>query len=275
MSTQKKDKTMGDYTQLERFIKKRLQFIAAVISRKPTSVPDENEHLRVSEEHGYFRYFLISSKGDRLGKYVPKESLQEAAAVAQRDYDRKVLSAAEKEQRLLTAYLKFAAENNINKVYDNLIAGRKALVKPVYPTDEDCIEAWRKIPRRIKPTENVTAGYVTKNGETVRSKTEVLIADSLCDAGIPYLYEQQLMMRGGTVYPDFTILDVKNRRMLYWEHFGLMEDRDYVKTMLWKVKNYLAEGIIPGRDLIMTFESSTYPIGSKDIRVMIGAFLNS
>lgn len=274
MPTQKKDKTFGDYTQLDRLIKKRLRFTEAVIAEKAGTATESKEHLRVSKEHGYYRYFLVSQKGDQHGKYIPRENLKEAAAIAQRDYDKKVLAAAEKEQRLLSAYQAFAAENNVNKMYDDLIDGRKTLVKPVYPTDEDCIAAWNRIPCRAKSTENVGAGFLTKKGETVRSKTEVLIADALCDAGIPYLYEQQLLLRNGAVYPDFTILDLKNRRTLYWEHFGLMDDKDYVRSMLRKMRSYQAEGIFPGRDLIMTFESSAFPIGTKEIREVIGAFLN-
>lgn len=52
----------------------------------------------------------------------------------------------------------------------------------------------------------------------MRSKSEVIIADLLNKEGIPYRYEFPLYLKEfNTVYPDFTILNVRKRKEIYWE----------------------------------------------------------
>ena len=62
-----------------------------------------------------------------------------------------------------------------------------------------------------------TEELVTNNGEIVRSKSEKIIADLLFMLGIPYVYECPLDTPGGTIYPDFTILDISTRDALGWD----------------------------------------------------------
>ena len=71
------------------------------------------------------------------------------------------------------------------------------------------------------------------------------------------------------VYPDFTILDVKNRRVIYWEHRGMMDASDYVKNAVRKNKNYLKNGIVTGVNLVITEESGVNPLGTDEIREVI------
>jgi len=67
----------------------------------------------------------------------------------------------------------------------------------------------------------------TAKGERVRSKSEIIIADSLMRAGVPYRYEFPIILNGyGKIYPDFTVLNVGLRKELYWEHLGMMDDSE-------------------------------------------------
>ncbi|WP_225436500.1 hypothetical protein, partial [Ligilactobacillus ruminis] len=109
---------------------------------------------------------------------------------------------------------------------------------------------------KMRPVEN---GFKTLKGDTVRSKSEKLIADLLYMLGVPYRYEMRLDMGDGTiVYPDFTIYDVRNNRLVYYEHFGMMDDLHYVNNAIRKHNEYLKHGL--GNDLIITFESSQKPL---------------
>ena len=105
---------------------------------------------------------------------------------------------------------------------------------------------------------------ITERGELVRSKSEKIIADKLYMMGIPYRYEYPLMLDDGiTVYPDFTILKMPERKEVYLEHFGMMDDEEYVNKMLFKISTYERNGIFIGVNLFVTYETSKRPINTK------------
>ena len=64
--------------------------------------------------------------------------------------------------------------------------------------------------------------------------------------------------------PDFTILDVRNRREVYLEHFGMLDDQDdrdnYARNAFWKMKVYEENGHYDGGDMIFSFETGRAPL---------------
>lgn len=138
--------------------------------------------------------------------------------------------------------------------------------------DEDFIAAWQHLPYTGKPFEINAPEFFTSTGVRVRSKSEIIIADALDRAGIPYRYEFPASIKGwGTLYPDFTCLDVRTRKEIIWEHFGLMGDTDYTENTLQKIAHYAASGYILGKNLIATFESGTTPLSAKQVQGYIKA----
>ena len=76
------------------------------------------------------------------------------------------------------------------------------------------------------------------------------------------------------VYPDFTVLNVRTRKTYLWEHFGRMDDAGYVENkMMRKIDLYRANGIYPGENLIMTFESANRPLQVEAVKDMINKYL--
>ncbi len=110
----------------------------------------------------------------------------------------------------------------------------------------------------------------------MRSKSEIMIADVLSSMGIPYLYERPLRLSNlGTIYPDFTLLDPHERREIIWEHFGLLDNDDYRGKMMSKLRRYNANGYFEGKNLIITYETTAYPLDMKTIRQKAEAYLHS
>lgn len=64
-----------------------------------------------------------------------------------------------------------------------------------------------------------------------------------------------LQLGGFTIYPDFTIRHPVTDKILYWEHFGLMDDPSYSQKALSKLNLYNSHGILPSAQLITTFET--------------------
>ena len=108
----------------------------------------------------------------------------------------------------------------------------------------------------------------------MRSKSEVIIADLLGREKIPYRYEYPVKIKGwGKVYPDFTVLNVKKRKEMYWEHFGMMDDPEYVEKAVQKIEMYQKNGIYPGEHLIITYETRNVQINQKSIMGLIQHYL--
>ncbi len=65
------------------------------------------------------------------------------------------------------------------------------------------------------------------------------------------------MLKGvGIIYPDFTFFSKKIGKEIYWEHDGKMDDPVYVRAAIKKINSYTRNGILPGRELIVTYETA-------------------
>jgi len=118
---------------------------------------------------------------------------------------------------------------------------------------------------------------LTRKGEMVRSKSEVIIADRLADHDVDYLYEQPLTIEGVTKYPDFTIEDAETGQVFYWEHCGMLHDPGY--RLRWEDKKrwYKSHGIVEPEiehkdrrgTLIVTSDNEKGGISSQEIESVI------
>lgn len=83
------------------------------------------------------------------------------------------------------------------------------------------------------------------NGELMRSKSEVIVADALREFGVEYEYEELLRMADGTVRePDFTIRRA-GQTPVFWEHLGMLDLHGYRANWESKKVWYAAHGILP------------------------------
>ena len=94
--------------------------------------------------------------------------------------------------------------------------------------------------------------HKTVRGELVRSKSEVIIANALHYNGLDYEYEPELVLKGRVKYPDFKIEDYDTGVVWYWEHCGMMTDAAYRQRWENKKKFYAKNGIVEGKNLIIT-----------------------
>lgn len=232
--------------------------------------------LRVQHHKKSFQYYIITTPGDTKGKYLPRKEIRKAGAIAQRDYNKGAAEAISKQIAALDRLLAEYRPNTLDETFTQLHPGRRALVTPVREPDEDFIAAWQHHPYTGKPFEINAPEFFTSTGVRVRSKSEVIIADALSRAGIPFRYEYPASIKGwGTLYPDFTCLDIRTRKEIVWEHFGLMGDPDYTENAVQKIAHYAASGYVLGKNLIATFESATTPLSVNQVQGYINTLFKS
>ena len=217
-------------------------------------------------------YYWVEPKTSRR-RYITKNNLPFAMALAQKSYNKQALKLAEGELKLVRQLLNQIMKGTVEGIYDILAKERKQLINPLWKSDEEFMEEWLKQESCTLGFEESDPVFISKKGERVRSKTELFIANSLYGSGVAYLYESRLNLIGlGTVHPDFLVLDIKNRRTIVWEHLGKMQDPGYVERNLRKINAYLKNGYILGETLILTFESSNVPIDTTIIEGIIGRY---
>lgn len=113
--------------------------------------------------------------------------------------------------------------------------------------------------------------HTTKNGFLVRSKSEVIIANELINAGIPLTkesYEAKLYSKDDPYeykLPDFTF-ELTGEKY-YWEHFGMLAVESYRKSTDNKLKWYQENGYTS--NLITSQDGLDGSINSQEIDKII------
>lgn len=255
------------YEELENI--KRLQSELKISLR---SVPKDN--LRISYSHGKEQFFVRAEGEKGSGRYLKKKERNIAQRIAQRDYDRVLEKRVANRIRQLESILNVCSRDELLQVYDNLPPARKQLVEPRILTDEMYAGKWEAEEYVGKVIDENATSFYTEKGHVVRSKSEKIIADKLYKMKIPYRYEQPINLKGfGTIYPDFRVLNKRTRKEYYWEHLGKMDDSDYCEKAIKKINTYIKNGIYPGEQLILTFETGNCPLDVKVLEETIRRFL--
>lgn len=226
------------------------------IEKKMQSFPEGRINVRVRNGKTY--YYLACSDGS--DKYLSREDTKLIEHLIQKDYLNRVLKRAKKELSALEKILKLYPDNLAEDVFDQLSEKRKSFIKPINVYDDAYAQKWMTAPYKRKPFKKGMPEFYTTKGERVRSKSEIIIADRLRANGIPYRYECPLKVGKKIIHPDFTILRMSDRKILYHEHCGKMGDPKYIEDMLTRAKDYGLESIILGDRLFYTFESETIPL---------------
>lgn len=232
------------------------------------------QHLRAHREGDYISFYLRKD-GQRSGTYLSKKSAGDLIRkLAQKDYDQKIITQVERELAAIDAFLKVYPQYTAEQVQDQYIEEVRNLIEPLVISKDQYARNWQEEYHEEHDFHKENCIYTTKRGEKVRSKSEVIIADSLFYEKIPYYYERPVQVEGvGTFHPDFTILNVSTRQEFIWEHFGMMSDLDYVQCSVRKMQEYQKAGYFPGKNFIATFEDAAHPLTPDLIRGVLETYL--
>ena len=238
------------------------------ISQRLASAPSGT--LRISRHKNKVQYYRRSSKSEIRGTYISKAQTELITGLAQKLYDQKLLKLLHQEIQAINAYLHSCTSESLIQLYEQLTSDKQDLIMPLIETESDFRRNWENTAYSGKPFPEDYPVYLTGKEERVRSKSEVIIADALTRAGVPYRYEFPLRLKGiGTIYPDFTVLNLRLRKEYYWEHFGMMDDAEYAGKAIQKLSAYLSNDYYPGEHLIITSEAKDYPVNTRHIKKII------
>ena len=228
-------------------------------------------------------FYKRSSPSDAQGTYMPRSQEKLARALIQNDYDQRTIPAIEAEIKELRDFLKSYKEKCSDTVYQKLASTRREVVTPLPLNNDAYTDTWLKVEYRHKKIPEDAPQLFTDNNEQVRSKSEVIIANALKAAGVPYRYEFPLAVDRNAatngdldicqLHPDFYCLNLRTRQEFAWEHFGMMDDPAYAARATEKLELYAENGFFPGKNLIITMETSGTPLSSKFLKSLIQTYL--
>lgn len=250
-------------------VRERIQYLNKIIIKTSNSLKNAPEgNILISSCKNNSQFFYYDKEVKKKGKYISKKNKDLIKKLVQKKYDGKILKIALKEQKLLMNLTNSTATNPYEDIYNKIHVGCD-MVTPLMVTDEECIAKWYDCQYEKMGFAENAPEYYSKKGERMRSKSETVIADHLDKEGVPYLYECPIEIDGRIFHPDFKILNVHKREIIYWEHFGIMDDNDYMNKAIKKINTYAQNGLILGENLIVTFESIRTPLDYKTVDLQI------
>ena len=274
-----KQNMITSYTSLYFEAKKRYIELLQIKSMKEKELEKAPPgKIHISKTKKGVQFYLRTHTEETTGKYISKADKSTIGRYLQKAYDEKITKLVNIEINSLKKFL-VKSENSISKIqnaYSNNPIEVKNYIKAIDMSDEDFANKWLSIPYKGKAISDYVPYFETRRKERVRSKSELNIANALLDFGVPYKYECPLHLKNGmTIYPDFTILDVKKRRVIYWEHRGMMDDKEYAKHAVNRLKLMLQEGLFIGENVIITEETGSTPLASNEIKAVISKYLGA
>ena len=266
--------------ELYDWIQKRADALKKLIEQKERDLAKNQEKLpsgkiKASSDgrnHTREQYYWRKDTGEKTGTYLKKTpgNKKFIKTMIQREYDQKLLKAANEEYRYLLGGKRFSMMDSFQKAYNSMGPVKQKWISPAYICDEQYEKEWLRQSFFNPQYKSESKVYKTKRGEDVRSKSELIIANALFEKKIPYRYECPLTDSGQIwAVPDFTVLNVRERKEYYWEHFGMMGDPEYARKALKKIQCYEKHHMFPGSEVIYTFESSEVQINVESIEDII------
>lgn len=222
----------------------------------------------ISSHSGKYPKYYVSDGHTKT--YIPTENKKLAEALAAKKYISSLIEDYTHELASLNFYIKHH-ETYVSHTDDLLSSSQhyQNLLAPHFKPLSKRLDDWMHCDYEKNPKHIETLIHTGSNGNPVRSKSESLIDTLLSHYKIPFRYECKLELDEVIYYPDFTIRHPKSGAIYYWEHLGKMDDPKYVNANLDKLRTYINNGIIPGINLILTFETKKKPLKRDYIEMMI------
>jgi hypothetical protein len=137
------------------------------------------------------------------------------------------------------------------------------------------IDAWKQFVPCSNNYENKKQ-YIDPYGFNVKSRSEMLVGNALKDLGLEAKYEPLLILRGGRKKtPDYSFPVPVIDRCFFIEFVGMADDGNYIDSNYGKIDEYMRNGILPNRDLILICGTENWLPNQDEIIRIISSFINN
>ena len=260
--------------RIKQELTKRVTFLRSELKRLDKKYSDlPAGSLYIARRKGNTQYYWRLPGQEPELRYIKKNDTELIRALMKKQYILKLRRSIEEEVEAIDLYLTHLPKIPPEQVFEALGEERRQYVDPELDSDTRFAFRWMAetydapiFNYDATDDENLDGD---EHDDVYRSKSERIIANMLDKNGILYKYEKPLSLRGFTVYPDFTILDIRNRREIYLEHLGMMDNDKYLDNAILKLNRYSRAGYQLGDRLLVTMESSIRPLNIHAAEKMV------
>ena len=210
-----------------------------------------------TEQDGYRRYLQrIPAKGNRKKehRFGIKDREDVLNGLVRKEYLEGALKIIDQDIRALNLAVRRYKPVDENSIMEDFIKKYPELREAVYSSNID-IEEWKEAYERIEGYHPENLKHTAADGTRSRSKNEIYIASRLDHYGIIYRWDCPTGIPGLKRVPDYTILRVRDWKVLYWEHLGMMDVPEYRIENKKKIEEYEKVGIVPWDNLMLTYDT--------------------
>lgn len=236
----------------------------------------EGKLVSRKKKNGKYEYTcsIKSPEGKKQEIYIPQSDYQLAANLALKPYAELRIRECRKELGLFHDILQFYEQERPSGNYLKTHPGASELILPAIYTADERVRKWQEAEyvRSTKHLEDLKYPTVIK-GLLVRSKAEADIISRLVYYGVPFRYEEQVIIDGIVYHPDITCLNVRTFEIVYFEHQGAWDKEDYVRDQAERMVKFSKVGIIPWKNLIITTETAEQPLDINWVDEIIQYYL--
>lgn len=248
-----------------------LQKLINELQARVTGAPEGK--LKIATKGDRIEYYHRENEVNKPWKYISQSNNQLAKMLAQKDYDFKLLKAANNELKAIQQLIRANTQKNAEQKLHAMSPARQKLITSIDNQCLEFIEKWSVVDYEHGTFKDSDPEYYASDGTRVRSKSESIIMDTYLRHNIPCHYEKPLVIGNSIFRPDFYLLNTRTMKSFYHEHLGMMDNPGYANSAVRKLKYFEKNGIIPGKNLIITMEVNGIPINYKDVENIIREYL--
>ena len=212
----------------------------------------------------YAQEIIIDGKRNRTGLTKNRATIR---ALARKKYLEEALKIIEIDLKCIARVCSTYVEPSHSIILDNLPPTYGELSTTDFLPNLAKANAWAAEKYKQNTKNPQSKVHIADNGMRVRSKSELLIINKLIAYGIPFRYDELICIAGHWFSPDFSIM--KGDKIIYWEHCGLTDNVEYLTRHYNKMIEYAKSGILPWKNLIVTYDEDGGGINSRLIDEII------
>ena len=164
-------------------LKEALGMFEAEVEKAPRGL------LKIVCKKSCTQFYYRKSPEDKEGKYIPKKERGLVKKLAGKKYAEKSLVLLRKQVQLVEKILADNCEKELLQVYEILPIAARVYVEPVLISPDLLAQKWLSVEYERLPFDRTETQFFTSRDEQMRSKSEIMIAEALYNAGVPYRYE--------------------------------------------------------------------------------------
>lgn len=280
------------------FILQDLEYLQTKLAMECKSVcksanRPSRSHLMITEERGKIKFVAVSIRDGIRKRRTINDDRERIYRLANKKYIEELARRLRWNKELLDKAIKGMLPTDYNSILRALpknydLLDPNTVVHPetsaadfFYPNPSRDVEPaevrlslgnmdpweWAAMPycENTDHLENKT--HHTRNGLYCRSKSEALIFEIYMSLGLPFHYDETMLIGSRLISPDFNGPRFDGR-IIFHEHCGLHSE-EYRSRNDWKSGLYAVADIYPGDNLIYTYDDPNGNINVKLVEAII------